>query len=107
MKIIKTDKLARLTDLETSWIYNGLDCCVTAEILDVLLPQLDPITSATYDFSRSLQGPVLDMRVRGVLVDQRRRKEVLDEYAELVDQYEYALERLVRDGTGFHGFNWR
>jgi len=107
MRVIQTDKLPRLSNLEASWIYNGLDCCVTAELLDVLLPQLDPMTSITYDFSRALQGPVFDMRIRGVLIDQERRKEVLNEYADIVDQCEATLERIVREGTGFHGFSWR
>ena len=107
MRIIDTSKPTRLTDLDTSWVYNGLDCMVTAEILDVLLPQLDEITSKTYDFSRSLQCPVFDMRVRGVLVDQKRRKQVLEEYAGKVDEYEAVLERIVCSGTGLNSFNWR
>jgi len=107
MRIINTHK--RLSNLGAGGrgqIYNGLDCCVTAEVLDVLLPQLDEVTSRTYDFSRSLQGPVLDMRIRGVRVDIERRKQVLDEYADLVDEYEFVLERIVRESTGFYGFNW-
>jgi len=34
---------------------------------DVLLPQLDDHTSATYAFRRALQGPVLEMQLRGIL----------------------------------------
>lgn len=107
MRIIRTDQIQTLGSLDEQWVYNGLDCCVTAELLDVLLPQLDPVTAATYDFSRALQGPVFDMRIRGMLVDQARRKVVLDEFAERVDEYEAALERIVREGTGFRGFSWR
>ena len=106
MKIINTGKMPMLTQLESSWVYNGLDCCVTAEILAVLLDQLDPITSATYDFSRALQGPVFDMRIRGVRVDQQRREKVVNELADRIDQYEDMLRRLV-SAAGFHGFNWR
>jgi DNA polymerase I len=107
MRIIRTDKPQSLSSLEEAWIYNGLDCCVTAELLEVLLPQLDSVTAATYAFSRALQGPVFDMRIRGVLIDQKRRKVVLEEFADMVDQYEDTLERIVRKGTGFHGFSWR
>ena len=64
------------TSQEADWIYNGKDCCVTMEVFDAILPQLDNSTSATYNFSRELQGPVLDMKLRGVLVDQARRAEV-------------------------------
>ena len=45
-----------------------------------MYPQLDPISSATYAFSKALQGPTLEMRCRGVLVDQARKAEVIDEY---------------------------
>jgi len=107
MKIIDTSKTPRLSNIDSEWVYNGLDCCVTAEIMETLVEQFDSVTTATYDFSRALQGPVFDMRVRGVLIDQERRKQVLDEYAGFVDQWEEILERLVREGTGFHGFNWR
>jgi DNA polymerase I len=107
VRIINTSKPLALNSLEEQWVYNGMDCCVTAELLNVLLPQLDPTTSATYTFSRALQGPVFDMRIRGMLVDQERRKVVLNEFADMVDQCEATLERIVRDGTGFHGFSWR
>ena len=53
MKIIKTHEVNPddLSQWERDQVYNGLDCCVTAEVLDVLLPQLDNHTTATYDFS--------------------------------------------------------
>lgn len=108
MRIIDTDKpLSLRTEVEKLWAYNGYDCMLTAEILDVLLPQLDPHTSATYDFSRALQGPALEMRLRGVRVDPRRKAEVIDEYFEKLDHLETQLERIVREGCGMLGFNWR
>ena len=107
MRIIQTNKLQTFNSLDEQWVYNGLDCCVTAELLNVLEPQLDHVTRNTYTFSRALQGPVFDMRIRGVLVDQERRKEVLNEFADIVDKCEATLERIVREGTGFHGFSWR
>ena len=64
MKIINTAEAdpKSLSAQEREWVYNGLDCCVTAEVLDQLLPQLGNHTAATYAFSKSLQGPVLEMR---------------------------------------------
>ncbi len=110
MRIISTDKTLP-TDLRTQserdWVYNGLDCCVTSEILDVLLPQLDSHTSATYDFSRALQGPALEMRLRGILVDQRRKAEVIDEFYDRLERLNSDLERIVFEGVGMAGFNWR
>lgn len=109
MKIIHTDTVdpADLKPFERDQVYNGLDCCLTTEILDALLPQLDNTTGSTYAFSKSLQGPVLEMRLRGVLVDQRRKAEVIDEYHDQLDRLEQNLEQIVREGIGFHGFNWR
>jgi len=107
VKLIVTNRLPTLQSLEQQWVYNGLDCCVTAEILEALIPQLDATTARTYAFSRALQGPVFDMRIDGVLIDQARRKEVLHQYAEVVDYCEATLERIVAEGTGFYGFSWR
>lgn len=109
MKIIdtsKTDPLT-LTGWEREQVYNGLDCCITAEVLDVLLEQLDPLTQRTYDFSRSLQGPVLEMNLRGVKIDVLRKAEVIEHYHELVDRLERQLDDLALDGLSMPGFNWR
>jgi DNA polymerase-1 len=93
---------------ENDWIYNGLDCVVTHEVLEALLPQLDASTSGTYDFSRALQGPALEMRMRGVLVDEARKGEVITEFMETIDRLEAQLQRLVYEGAGYpNHFNWR
>src|SRR6516225_4652352 len=109
MKIINTSTtdFKTLTPFERSQVYNGLDCTVTSEVLSVLEPQLDNITSATYRFSRDLQGPVLEMRLRGVLVDAIRRGEVVEEYHEKLEEFEESLEEIVRGSCGMFGFNWR
>lgn len=109
-RIIHTDQ-SRPDDLTNQWerdqVYNGLDCCVTAEILDAMLPQLDPTTAATYAFSKALQGPVIEMKCRGVLIDQQRKAEVIDEFYDKIDVLERNLERIVLEGVGMPGFNWR
>ena len=109
MKVIHTDAddPKALSSQEREWVYNGLDCCVTAEVLDALLPQLDNSTGATYAFSKDLQGPVLEMRLRGVAIDQTRRAEVIDEYYDTLSRLEDQLEKIVGDGCGLYDFNWR
>jgi DNA polymerase I len=110
MRIINTEAI-KPTDLRTQterdWVYNGLDACVTGEILDALLPQLDNHTAATYTFSRDLQGPALEMRMRGILVDNHRRLEVIEEYYDTLDTLERGLERIAVEGIGMPRFNWR
>ena len=82
MKIIETDKVdpKSLTPFEREQVYNGLDCCVTAEVLSSLLPQLDNQTSSTYAFSKALQGHVLEMRLRVMLVYKQAKAEVFETY---------------------------
>src|SRR6266702_4316652 len=109
MKIIETDLLTP-TDLkpqERDWCYNGLDCCITSEVLSVLLPQLDNVSGSTYAFSKALQGSVLEMRLRGVRVDPQRKAEVIEQYYTKLDVLERNLERIVREGLGFYGFNFK
>jgi|SRR5579872_3006857 len=109
MKIIRTDEASPqdLSLWEREQVYNGLDCCVTAEVLEALLPQLDNHTAATYNFSRELQGPVLEMRLRGVLIDQARKEQVINEYYSQLDILSSQLERIVGEGLGVWDFNWR
>ena len=109
MKIIHTNEInpEDLPAFDRELCYNGLDCVITAEVLSVLLPQLDNHTTATYSFSRSLQGPALEMRLRGVKIDPARRARVLDEYYDLVDRLDANLERLCGEGWGMWEFNWR
>lgn len=88
-------------------VYNGLDVAITSDVLENLRPQLDKLTSATYEFSKSLQGPVLEMRLRGCLIDQPRKLEVIDELWETLESLEADLHRIVYDGVGMQVFNWR
>ena len=107
MKILFSDEPPPTDSNELLWAYNGLDCLLTAEILDALLPQLDEHTSGTYRFSRALQGPALEMRLRGVRIDTARKSEVIDEYFESLDRLEENLVKLVGEGCDFWQFNWR
>ena len=108
MKIIHTDTVdpKALSSQEREWAYNGLDCCVTAEVLDALSPQLDNQTAATYAFSKALQGPILEMRLRGVLIDKGRKEEVIESFHETLERLESQLIRIVGEGLGVWEFNW-
>lgn len=82
-------------------VYNGLDTAVTLEVLYALERQLDNTTAATYNFSRALQAPILEMTTRGVLVDQRKRVEVLRMYEAQLEMLDANLTRIVNEGIGF------
>lgn len=109
MKIIQTHKVdpEALSQWERDQVYNGLDVCVTHEVYDEIHRHLDNLTAGTYEFSRSLQAPVLEMQARGVLVDQTRRAEVIDDFLDQIDRLERHLDRIVLDGVGMPYFNWR
>lgn len=108
MRIIRTETLKPedLTRSDSLYVYNGLDCCVTYEVLDALLPQLTNTTALTYGFSRDLQGPILEMNMRGLRVDYERREEVLASYRMDIIRLEQQLDALVRDGIGTSA-SWR
>ena len=109
MKIIQTHTMEpdSFDDWTQSQVYNGLDVCITADVLGALQSQLDSTTAATYAFARALQGPVLEMRLRGCLIDQAKKLDVIDELFELMEIYEGQLNRIVLEGVGLAEFNWR
>lgn len=109
MRIIHTDQLTEdtpLTSNEREWIYNGLDCAVTLEIVNHIKPQLTQQTGQTYAFSQALQAPILEMTMRGILIDLDRRREVVKLYRAQTLQLESQLDAIIRDGLGIT-LNWR
>ena len=77
---------------------------VTSEILGVLLPQLNPNPQWVYDFERSLQGPALNMMLRGVLVDTVERERVLHSLR-IEDQRLREYFNKLSAAVGFPGTN--
>ncbi len=88
-------------------IYNGVDVLATRQCFDAMTIQLDPITEETYLLERRLQGPLLEMGLRGVRIDLARKKEVVDELFDKLEILERNLERIVLEGVGMRSFNWR
>jgi DNA polymerase-1 len=111
MKIINTSLLSPETmprsQTERDLIYNGLDSCVTFEIADDLLLQFDEITGPTYQLSKDLLGPILEMNMRGVLIDVDARDDLLAAYGKDLTRMERQLRRIVEEGIGISPFNWR
>jgi DNA polymerase-1 len=93
-------------ETEKLWVYNGLDCCVTLEVFQVLEPQIDNQTRNTYEFSKSLQAPVLEMNMRGIKVDKAKRGEVLDSYRKDLLRLETQFNRIVKEVFDLD-INWR
>lgn len=108
-KIIDTAtlNLDACTGDETRWIYNGLDSCVTAEVLQAMLAQADNTALRTYEFSKSLQAPVLEMNLRGLRVNKRRKMQVITDITHKIARLEEQLDLIIREGVGAPGANWR
>lgn len=97
MRIIDT-KLLTAGDLAgpyALWIYNGLDNCVTREILDPLESLHTPHSKNVYRFERSLQAPVLAMMRRGVRVDTVLRTKYISEFSETLSRLERHLNLMA------------
>lgn len=101
------DPSTPLTADETAWIYNALDCCVTREVFDVIHPQLDNQTAPVYNLSLALRAPILDMTMRGVLVDAEERERALNAYLADRVKLEEQLNKITRDGIGYGTINPR
>jgi DNA polymerase-1 len=109
VEIINTADLSAglaLTPDQTSWVYNGLDCAVTLEIWENMRKQLSPTTQATYELSMALQGPILDMNMRGMLVDKQALGDMKFEVIQLMDRLEANMNRILLEGYGVE-INWR
>lgn len=98
---------SHLTEDESLWIYNGLDCCVTEEVRQNLSPMLDNAATRTYEFSKSLQAPVIEMAMRGLLVNQNKKHKVLKEMREKLTRLQEQFDALLREGVGIEPINWR
>lgn len=110
MQIVQSDALTEayltgLSDRERNHIYNALDCCVTFEVLENLLPQLNPKTSYIYRLSRELQGPVLEMELRGLKVDVAARGALIQSMEKTLLRVRHNLSVLLKGMLGLENFN--
>ena len=106
MRIINTAEyitekdLDRLSPNDREAVYNGLDCCVTLEILHELQQQMDDVTRATYQRSLDLRAPIMEMSMRGIRVDLAKRDKVKQDF---ITQHRFVADRLdelFREGLG-------
>lgn len=92
---------------EIYWLYNGLDNVVTADVLQALLAQADDTAMRTYEFSKALQAPVLEMNLRGLRVNKKRKMQVIADLTAKIARLEEQLDSIIQDGIGAAGANWR
>lgn len=95
MRIIYTDQIdpTNLPQQDKLPLYNGLDCLICREVFDEIHPLLDEETSAVYRFSRALQAPILEIDLRGVLVDTFQRAQMIRRLSSDLIRLEELLNR--------------
>lgn len=71
--LLTPESISKRSGFSTDQIYNGLDCCVTMEVLEELT-RLSNQVPIIYDFERALQAPALEMMLRGFRIDQLERQ---------------------------------
>ncbi len=109
MRVVDTSQITPTYpsgETEKLWVYNGLDTAVTFEVFDAIEAQLDNQSRTIYEFSKALQAPVLEMNMRGILVDQTRRSEVLESYRRDLKIIEANFNRIVKEVFDLE-LNWR
>ena len=114
MKIFDTANLDEktmplLSAQEAAWIYNGLDVCVTAEIYNTLMAQLDtepPNIRATYETALAKLAPIMEMGLRGTLIDEEARQFSIRDLESDLRGLDLKFQRIMREV--FSGeVNWR
>jgi DNA polymerase-1 len=108
VRIVKSSEIDYLPgEMDKLWLYNGLDCCLTHEVFQKVSPDLDELSKKIYELEKALQGPVMEMKLRGVRIDTRKRDKVKKDFVDDLKRHEVDLQILVALGVGVSPFNWR
>jgi len=114
MKVFDTSHLdeklmAKLSANEASWIYNGLDCCVTAEIFNKLTELIEadlPNVKATYNASCAKLAPIMEMSIRGTYIDEGARQQTIKELEKDLASLDAKFQRIMEEVFDTR-INWR
>lgn len=80
-------------------IYNGLDACVTVEVLEEL-QKLVNRPPDMYNYELGLQAPILDVMLRGFRVNEYQRQATLQLFRSRRDRLQTILNRLASSVWG-------
>lgn len=103
MKIYSTvtDNNSPRGETESLWVYNGLDCCLTLEVFQEIEPQLNEITRPTYEHALALQAPILEMMLRGILINKEHVAEVVALLERQSAEVKASLQEILRAGYDY------
>ena len=80
---------------ELHFLYNGLDCCLTLEILSALLQNQTKFSTLIYNFERALQAPALEMMLRGFLIDNIYKHDAISTLSQSAERLQRNLDKLA------------
>lgn len=101
--------MTQLSDNDAAWIYNGLDCCVTAEIYQELDSQLKDETEGvqgTYQMALDKLAPIMEMTLRGTRINEESRRKTVAELEKDLEHVDGNLQYLMRELFDCE-LNWR
>lgn len=75
--------------------YNATDCAATRLIFDEINPQHNDMTRRVYEAEMGLQGPCLAVQMRGIKVDETKRREIVAALKEDVAAKTEEIAKLV------------
>lgn len=75
-------------------VYNAMDCCITHEVFAELRKQT-PTAQPTYNFELAMQGPVLEMMLRGFRVDPAARELAIQDLNANIARLDYILQKIA------------
>lgn len=73
-RVVTNAQIPYLKGEQSQWGYNALDCAVTAEVWETLVPELTDLTDSVYTFDRLCQNWSMQMQLRGMRVDLPARE---------------------------------
>lgn len=91
----KTQTFEAEDDMTSLWVYNGLDTCLTFEIMEKLRPLFNHNTSTIYKWEFSSQAVALEMMFRGFRVDREEVHKILKEVQAEYEHYLAILDRFA------------
>ena len=99
--MIRDDGLRPTTGYLQRWRYNALDCDLTREVAEVLLPRLEaePTLDRYYNFSMHQQAPAFAMMMRGVRVNEAARDEAEKAHTKIEADAVAKLNELAPDAA--------
>lgn len=97
MRILHTDEVdtKTLSSQDKLYLYNGMDCLITREVFDQIYPFLDEVTTPTYNFMLAIRAPIMEMQLRGCLVDKQERTVKIEELEAKISRLESILNELA------------